>query len=41
MAVRMDEAVHRDTNHFLSDRVAIGKENLLDIAKETDNNADK
>lgn len=29
LAVRADEAVHRDANHFFSDRIAIHKENIL------------
>lgn len=30
LAVRADEAVHRDANHFFSDRIAIHKENILE-----------
>jgi ubiquinol oxidase len=29
LAVRADEAVHRDANHFFSDRIAMNKENIL------------
>jgi ubiquinol oxidase len=29
LAVRADEAVHRDANHFFSDRIAMHKENIL------------
>ncbi|CAO0796199.1 unnamed protein product [Mucor circinelloides] len=34
LAVRADEAVHRDANHFLSDRIALKKEDLLSEVKE-------
>ncbi|KAG2202524.1 hypothetical protein INT46_005081 [Mucor plumbeus] len=34
LAVRADEAVHRDANHFLSDRIALKKEDLLAEVKE-------
>ncbi|CAO3634165.1 unnamed protein product [Mucor fragilis] len=34
LAVRADEAVHRDANHFLSDRIALKKEDLLTEVKE-------
>lgn len=30
MAVRADEAVHRDANHFLSNRIAQGREDLTE-----------
>ncbi|KAI8087303.1 alternative oxidase-domain-containing protein [Thamnidium elegans] len=30
LAVRADEAVHRDANHFFSDRIADNKENILE-----------
>lgn len=34
LAVRADEAVHRDANHFLSDRIAIHKEDLVSEMKQ-------
>lgn len=34
LAVRADEAVHRDANHFLSDRIILKKEDLLTEVKE-------
>ncbi|KAI8647578.1 alternative oxidase-domain-containing protein [Parasitella parasitica] len=34
LAVRADEAVHRDANHFLSDRISLKKEDLLSEVKE-------
>ncbi|KAI7876319.1 alternative oxidase [Lichtheimia hyalospora FSU 10163] len=34
LAVRADEALHRDANHFLSDRIQQHRENLLDDIKE-------
>lgn len=34
LAVRADEALHRDANHFLSDRISQHRENLLDDVKE-------
>lgn len=30
LAIRADEAVHRDANHFFSDRIAAHKENILE-----------
>lgn len=30
LAVRSDEAVHRDANHFFADRIAMNKENILE-----------
>lgn len=33
LAVRADEAVHRDANHFLSDRIANHQENIIAEAK--------
>lgn len=29
LAIRADEAVHRDANHFFSDRIASHKEDIL------------
>lgn len=34
LAVRADEALHRDANHFLSDRISKNRENLLDDIKQ-------
>lgn len=34
VAVRSDEAVHRDCNHFLSDRIRMGDEDLQKVTKE-------
>ncbi|ORZ01464.1 alternative oxidase-domain-containing protein [Syncephalastrum racemosum] len=34
VAVRSDEAVHRDCNHFLSDRIRLGDEDLQKVTKE-------
>lgn len=34
LAVRADEAVHRDANHFFADRIAIHRENILEEVKQ-------
>lgn len=34
LAVRADEALHRDANHFLSNRISKHRENLLDDIKQ-------
>ncbi|KAI7897681.1 alternative oxidase-domain-containing protein [Cokeromyces recurvatus] len=37
LAVRADEAVHRDANHFLSDRIALHQEDILSEVKLENN----
>ncbi|KAI9483895.1 MAG: alternative oxidase-domain-containing protein [Benjaminiella poitrasii] len=39
LAVRADEAVHRDANHFLSDRISINQEDILSEVKHADVNS--
>lgn len=34
LAVRADEAVHRDANHFFSDRIAAHKEDILEEVRK-------
>ncbi|KAJ1806430.1 inducible alternative oxidase 2, partial [Coemansia sp. RSA 2598] len=37
LAVRADEALHRDTNHHFSDRILAGRESLFEDMDHTDN----